>query len=192
MSLCKLDKYYPNYRDETLACFDIKDFDVYAQDELIGYVTDILVDENNGHFRYFVIDTGFWVFIIKVLLPVGLAVVDYTHKRLSVPGLTQEQVNNLPEFQEDLLIDNNYEERVRDVYRPLVKITDLSRFYYATTYNYTLEPCFYEVGDKHLKMYEERLRSRKNSHKARRVLGDARRVKNTYEKEKAEFTHRAN
>ncbi len=190
MSLCKLDKYYPNYRDETLACFDIKDFDVYAQDELIGYVTDILVDENNGHFRYFVIDTGFWVFILKVLLPVGLAVVDYTHKRLFVPGLTQEQVNNLPEFKEGLAIDNDYEERVRDVYRPLGKITDLSRFYHATTYNYTLEPYFYEASDRSLKMYEERLMSRKASHKARRMPGDSRTIKSTYEK--AEFTHRAN
>jgi PRC-barrel domain len=165
MALCKLDKYYPDYRDETLACFDIKDFYIYAKDELIGSVTNILVDGDNGYFRYFVIDAGFWIFSIKVLMPVGLASVDYDYKRLSVSGLTKEQVNNLPEFKEDFVIDNDYEEEVRDVYRPLVTITDLSPFYHATTYNYTLEPYFYEVSDHNLKMYEEQLISRKNSHK---------------------------
>lgn len=161
MVLCKLDKYYSDYRDESLACFDIKDFYVYAENELIGSVTNILVDGNNGCFRYIVIDTGFWVFSIKVLLPVGLANVGYDYKRLSVPGLTKEQINNLPEFKEDFIIDNDYEERVRSVYRSLVTITDLSRFYQATTYSYTLEPYFYEVSDHNLRIYEEQLISRK-------------------------------
>ncbi|TWH51181.1 PRC-barrel domain-containing protein [Dulcicalothrix desertica] len=65
MTLYKLEKYYPDYRDENLASFDIKNFHVYAKDELIGTVTNILIDGNNGRFRYFVIDTGFWVFSIK-------------------------------------------------------------------------------------------------------------------------------
>jgi PRC-barrel domain len=163
MTLYNLDKYYPNYRDETLACFDVKGFYVYVNDELIGSVANILVDGENGCFRYFVIDTGFWVFTIKVLLPVGLANIDYDYKRLSIPGLTKEQVNNLPEYQENFIIDNDYEERVRDVYRPLVTITDLSLFYHAATYNYTLEPYFYEVSNSNLKMYEKQLMSRKNS-----------------------------
>ncbi|BAZ08990.1 hypothetical protein NIES4071_07960 [Calothrix sp. NIES-4071] len=164
MALYKLDKYYPNYCNETLACFGIKDFYVYAKDEFIGSVTNVLVDGNNGRFRYLVIDTGFWVFSIKVLLPVGLASVDYDHKRLSVSGLTKEHVNNLPEYKEDFVIDNDYEERVRNVYRSLVTITDLSRFYHATTYDYTLEPYFYEVSDPNLKMYEEQLSIWKKSY----------------------------
>ncbi|RUT00633.1 hypothetical protein DSM106972_074040 [Dulcicalothrix desertica PCC 7102] len=173
MVLYKLDKYYPEYRDETLAYFDIKDFYVYANNELIGSVTNILIDGDNGRFRYFVIDTGFWIFSIKVLLPVGLASVDYDYKRLFVPGLRQEQIDNLPEFKENFVIDNDYEERVRDVYRPLVTITDLSAFYNASTYNYTLEPYFYEVSDRNLKMYEEKLMSRKNSHQVTHILHQA-------------------
>lgn len=164
MVLYKLDEYYPEYRDETVAHFDIKNFYVYTDNELIGSVTSILIDGDNGRFRYFVVDTGFWIFNIKVLLPVGLASIDYDYKRLSVPGLRQEQIDNLPEFKENFIIDNDYEERVRDVYRPLVTITDLSPFYHASTYNYTLEPYFYEVSDRNLKMYEEKLMSRKNSH----------------------------
>ncbi|RUT00866.1 hypothetical protein DSM106972_072750 [Dulcicalothrix desertica PCC 7102] len=162
MTLHNLDEYYSDYCDETLSCFDVKNFYVHTKDELISVVTNILVDGNNGRFRYFVIDKGFWLFRTKVLLPVGLASVDYDNKCISVPGLTKEQFNNLPEFQEDFIIDNDYEEQVRDVYRPLVTVTDLHPFYRAATYNYMLEPYFYEVSDRNLKMYEEHLMSRKN------------------------------
>lgn len=166
MNLYKLDEYFPNYRDGNLADFDIRDFDVYGQDELIGYATNILVDGNNSNFRYFIIDTGFWVFSLKVLLPVGLAFADYKNKRLLVPGLTQEQVNNLPEFKEYLFIDNDYEERVRNIYFPLLKITNLKSFYDANTYNYILDSSFYKVSDRNLKIYEEKLMSSQNNHQA--------------------------
>jgi hypothetical protein len=169
MALYKLDRYYPNYRDQSLACFDIKNFSVHTKDELVSSVTNILVDEHNGRFRYFVIDTGFWVFSIKVLLPVGLVRVDYDYKRLFVPGLTKEHINNLPEFEEDFVIDYDYEERVRNVYRPLVRKKALNQFCQPTTYKYKLEPYFYEVRDRNLKMYEEQLISKKYSHQLMRA-----------------------
>lgn len=38
MVLYKLDEYYPNYQNDIFDGYDIKSFDVYAQDEKVGSV----------------------------------------------------------------------------------------------------------------------------------------------------------
>jgi sporulation protein YlmC with PRC-barrel domain len=100
--------------------FDIDSFSVYTTpDEKVGSVKDVLVDENEGIFRYLIVDTGPWVFGKTVLLPIGLARFDYDEERVYVDGWTKEQVQNLPEFKNDLKIDEAYEEQVRGIYRPM-------------------------------------------------------------------------
>jgi uncharacterized protein (TIGR02271 family) len=79
-------------------------------------VNDVLVDEE-GHFRYLVINTGAWIFGKKVLLPIGRAQIDYSARRVYAHGLTKQQVEQLPEFSDDMKIDYNSEEQVRGVYR---------------------------------------------------------------------------
>jgi len=69
----------------------------------------MLVDETDGRFRYFIIDTGFW-FSVESIAPVGLARIDYDDKHVYAERLTKEQVQDLPEFSEDLAINNDYEE----------------------------------------------------------------------------------
>ncbi|MGG6265564.1 PRC-barrel domain-containing protein [Leptolyngbya sp. AN03gr2] len=119
MALYKVDDFYSDYK-ESFAGHDIKNFGVYADyDDKVGTVKNVLVDEDTGKFRYFIVDTGFWFLGKEVLLPVGFAQVDYEDKRVVVPGLTKQQVENLPEFSEDLRIDDDYEERVRTIYSPL-------------------------------------------------------------------------
>jgi hypothetical protein len=119
MALYKVDDFYTDYKD-AFAGYDVKEFDVYADyDDKVGSVKNVLVDEETGRFRYFIVDTGFWFLGKQVLLPVGLAQVDYEGKRIVAPGLTKQQVENLPEFTEDLKIDDDYEEQVRDIYTPL-------------------------------------------------------------------------
>jgi len=81
-------------------------------DQKIGTVSDALVDEE-GHFRYFIVDLGSG-FLAKVLLPVGRSPVDYSADRVYAVGMTREQADNLPEFNEDLALDD-YEERVRSL-----------------------------------------------------------------------------
>ncbi len=163
MALEKLDDYYPSYREEIFDGYDIKTFDVYALgDEKVGSVKNMLVDETDGRFRYFIIDTGFWVFGKKVLLPVGLARIDYDDKRVYAERLTKEQVENLPEFSEDLAINNDYEERVRGIYRPLVATPTPSPLYNTASYDYDQEPYFYDYNDRNLRLYEERLREKRN------------------------------
>jgi uncharacterized protein (TIGR02271 family) len=117
MALYKISDFDPNYRD-SFQGNDIKGSGVYAEgnDEKIGNISDILVDEE-GHFRYFVVDLGFWIFGKKLLLPVGRSRIDYNADRVYAVGMNRQQAEALPEFDESLVLDYDYEERVRGVYR---------------------------------------------------------------------------
>ncbi len=117
MVLHKLTEFDPNYR-ETFEGNDIKNMGVYAEgtDERIGSISDVLVDEE-GHFRYLIVDLGFWIFGKKVLLPVGRSRVDHNADRVYAVGMTRAQAENLPEYDENQTLDYDYEERVRGGYR---------------------------------------------------------------------------
>lgn len=117
MALLKIKDFDPNYR-ETFGGYDIKGLDVYSDinAEKIGTINDLLTDEQ-GHFRYFIVDLGFWGFGKKVMLPVGRSQIDNDGRYVHALGFTKEQAEKLPEFSENLKVDNNYEERVRGVYR---------------------------------------------------------------------------
>jgi uncharacterized protein (TIGR02271 family) len=118
MTLYKIEDFYPNYRDDLFDGDDIKGYDVYAAngDDKIGHVDDALVDESS-YFRYLVLDTGFWVFGKRVLIPIGRCRVDNDRNRIYAMGLeTKEQAERLPEYHEDTIIDRNYEQNVRSIY----------------------------------------------------------------------------
>ena len=116
MALVKLGDFDPEYT-QSFDGNDIKGMGVYSEaDDKIGTVNDVLVDEQ-GHFRYFIVDLGFWIFGKKVLLPVGRSRVDHNADRVYAVGMTREQADNLPEFDENQTLDYDYEENVRGVYR---------------------------------------------------------------------------
>lgn len=115
MALYKMKEYYPDYRD-LFGDQDILSYDLYSGNDKVGSVDDMLVDEA-GKFRYFIINTGLWVFGKKVLLPIGQARIDYSNHRLYADSLTREQVENLPSL-DDAKLDYDHEEQVRSVYRP--------------------------------------------------------------------------
>lgn len=180
MVLYKLEDFDADYQD-SFDRNDIKGYDVYADrtKEKIGSVKNILVDEA-GHFRYLVIDTGFWVFGKQVLLPIGRSRIDQNDRRIYAVGLTKEQAEQLPEFTDDLKIDEDYEENVRGVYRtgavdvPPVTATATTQTndYDRSTYNYQQEPSLYEMNQQDhqtLKLYEERLVANKTRRKAGEV-----------------------
>ena len=181
MALVKIDDYYPDYGD-TSGNDDIKNFDVYSDGgDKIGSVDNVLVDETEGRFRYLIVDTGFWVFGKKVLLPIGRARFDYDERRVYALGLTKEQAEQLPELTDDLKIDNDYEEQVRGVYRPASSTTrgtsDVAAYtnYQPSaeeTYSYDREPHMYGMNEQNhqsLKLYEERLVASKQRQKAGEV-----------------------
>lgn len=119
MPLYKIKDFNSNYREEAFNGDDIKGMTVYTikSEKKIGSVRDILVDET-GHFRYLVIDTGFWVFGKKVLVPVGRCRIDLDGDRLYVKDLnSQQDAEELPEYEDDMVVDYDYEERVREFYR---------------------------------------------------------------------------
>ncbi len=178
MALLKLEDFDPNYR-ETFEGEDVKGLGVYAEgDEKIGTVSDVLVDEN-GHFRYLVVDLGFWIFGKKVLLPIGRTRIDYNADRVYAVGMTREQAENLPEYSDRMTADYDYEERVRGVYRtqpveasaPVDTTADYST-YDRNSYNYDREPNLYGLNDRDhqtFRLYEERLIANKNRYKAGEV-----------------------
>jgi len=211
MALTKLETYYPDYKDHNNGD-DIKSLDVYAQNDKVGSVKDVLVDERDGKFRYLVVDTGFWVLGKKVLLPIGLAQVDYSQRRVNVSGLTKEQVENLPEFTDELKIDQDYEENVRGVYRPMATgstgtaqtaSTAASTASTASTagnvpfnrdtYDYKQDAALYDMNERDhqtLRLYEERLVTNKQRQKTgevtvgKRVETETARVSVPVEKER--------
>lgn len=178
MALLKLADAYPNYRQEIFGGDDIKGYDVYSQgEEKIGSVYDALIDES-GSFRYFVIDTGFWVFGKKVLVPIGSLQLDYDRHRVYVTGMTKDEVERMPEYNDNTTIDYNYEERVRDVFRPTTAQASAASasvaqpIYDNNTYNYDYDAPLYQANEgnnQRIKLYEERLLTNKTRQKTGEV-----------------------
>lgn len=116
MALYKIKEFDPDYRNHFDE--DVLGFDLYSGNDKIGSVDNLLVDEQ-GHFRYFVINTGVWIFGKKVLLPIGQARIDSSDRRIYANSLTREQVEQLPNFDENQTVDYDHEERIRSSYRPV-------------------------------------------------------------------------
>ncbi|WP_309733714.1 DUF2382 domain-containing protein [Chamaesiphon sp. OTE_75_metabat_556] len=121
MALYKIKDFDPDYKQH-FGDDDVKGMDLYAADEKIGSVEDVLVDDY-GHFRYLVINTGIWILGKRVLLPIGRARIEYHQKRVHAENLTKYQVESLPELTDDTLVDAAHEERVRGVYRSTAPTT---------------------------------------------------------------------
>lgn len=184
MALYKLDEYYPNYQEELFDGEDIKGLDVYAgkSEDKIGTIENALVDDK-GNFRYFVIDTGFWIFGKKVLLPVGKCHIDAKAKRIYAIGIVnKKQVEDLPEYHESKIVDRQHEEKVRHIYSdtPMKALEEPSVHLAPTqaaaqsdrhSYNYQEDPSLYNLNTNNhqtLKLYEERL----IANKKRRQTGE--------------------
>lgn len=176
MSLQRIKDFDPDYRQH----FDDRDivgFGFYSGDEKIGSVDDLLVDEE-GRFRYLVVNTGAWIFGKKVLLPIGQARIDYNVRRVFAQGLTRAQVEALPEFTNEGNVDYNYEEQVRGAYRPTVAQQGLDRSaasgpYDRDSYRYERDPALYNLNDRdhqNLRLYEERLIANKQRQKTGDVI----------------------
>ncbi|MCC5602964.1 DUF2382 domain-containing protein [Nostoc favosum] len=155
MPLHKLEHFDPNYR-ETFGKDDVKALDLYTEGgDRVGSVADVLVDDD-GHFRYLVIDTSSEFFGKKILLPIGLSRINYAARRVYVDGLSRQQVEGLVEYKEDAIVDHDYEENVRSVFRsPSSAVT-----YDRNTYNYQTEPALYGLNEQDhqtFRLYEERL-----------------------------------
>jgi uncharacterized protein (TIGR02271 family) len=172
MALVKITDYYPNYKQDIFGGDDIKGYDVYSEsNEKIGGVYDAILDSDSGRFRYFVVDTGFWIFGKKVLLPIGRSRIDYERHRVYATHMTREQVEHLPEYNDHMTVDYDYEERVRNVYRP-ANTAATTPTHSRDSYSYEHDRELYDTNEQahqNLKLYEERLITHKERHKTGEV-----------------------
>jgi DNA-binding MarR family transcriptional regulator len=169
VALLKLKDFDPNYF-ETFGGNDLKRLDVYTKgkNDKIGTISDVLVDQD-GHFRYLVVDIGFWILGKRVLLPIGHARHDHNARRVFV-SLTKEQARALPKYNENMAVDYNQEEQVRAVYRSTASTSGATpaqasnATYDSNTYTYQQDLSLYEMNNRDhqtLKLYEERLLANK-------------------------------
>jgi uncharacterized protein (TIGR02271 family) len=180
MALHKIRDFEPNYLDY----FDgqnILSFDLYSRDEKVGSVDDMLVDEE-GHIRYLVINTGVWIFGKKVLLPIGQARISYSDRRVYADSLMREQVEALPEYNEDAVLDRSYEDQVQRGYRSAGSMGVSDRASVSAVgatvpmsssdrYDYEGDSELYGLNESdhtNLRLYEERL----IANKTRRKVGE--------------------
>ncbi|KAI9132322.1 DUF2382 domain-containing protein [Acaryochloris sp. CCMEE 5410] len=195
MALYKLYDFDPDYRNSAFGGKDIKGLDVYAgaTEDKVGSVHDVLIDET-GRMRYLVVDTGFWIFGKKVLVPFGRCRFGPSLERIHAIGLTsKEQLENMPDYEDDMTVDFDYEERVRKAYRP-AGIIGPAKTYDQHSYRYgEHDPDLYnpsESDHQQIKLYEERLIARKERHQTdevtvgKRVTTDTAEVSVPVEKER--------
>jgi hypothetical protein len=102
-----------NYRAEIAwtAEHDLTGFDVDALDGHIGTVDAMSYEADDAHI---VVDTGFWIFGKRRLIPAGaITAVDVEQRRITI-GLTKDQVHHAPDFEpeheHDPIHRSNYDE----------------------------------------------------------------------------------
>ena len=101
------------YPDASWSTTDLSGFNVEALDGKIGSVDESTHETGAGHL---VIDTGPWIFGKKVMLPAGvISAIDVEHRLVSV-NLTQDQIKNAPEFDQDRYTDPTYRNELAGYY----------------------------------------------------------------------------
>ncbi|GAA4183264.1 hypothetical protein GCM10022252_10430 [Streptosporangium oxazolinicum] len=106
-----------NYRPETRGeqVLDLVGFDVEATDGKIGSVDE---DSNAVGESYIVVDTGFWIFGKKVVLPAGtITEIDPQERKVHI-ARTKEEIKNAPEFDEATYKEPDYRDRLGGYYGP--------------------------------------------------------------------------
>lgn len=97
--------------------FDVRGWEVRtrAEREKVGEVHDVILDES-GQARYLDVDLGF--LRKHVLLPIGQAETDPAEDTVWIPGMSQDQFENVPEYGHDVRsITPEYERELTGAYR---------------------------------------------------------------------------
>ncbi|MGG6265560.1 PRC-barrel domain-containing protein [Leptolyngbya sp. AN03gr2] len=129
--LRKFDIYYPNYKDP-FGGSTIRNVDVYAaNDEKVGLVKNILVDEETGRFRLLIVETGLEYVGRQVLIPAGLVQLDHKKQCIRISQLAKQQITDLPDFAGELRNGSNYEEKISHIYASLTSSVGI----YGTKYS---------------------------------------------------------
>lgn len=108
-----------NYREDLMHDSDIVGFDVEAVDGHIGKIDSHSFEADDSHI---VVDTGFWIFDKRRLIPAGAVTgVDHENRQVML-NLTKDQVKDAPDFVPQRWDDASGGEDVRadysEYYRP--------------------------------------------------------------------------
>ena len=106
------------YRDVTWTQGrDLVGYDVHASDGSIGTIDKATYDASDA---YVVVDTGFWIFGKKRLIPAGVITsVDHEGRNVHV-SLTKDQIKSAPDYDSDDW-DDAARSRHSDYYRSYVR-----------------------------------------------------------------------
>ena len=127
----------------------------------IGTVSDVLIEES-GHFRYLVVQTGDELSNRQFLVPVGMCRSYNESNAIALVGVSQEQdLEQLPIYENSSEINYDYEENIRQVYRQLLTLDNsAATTYERDSYSYDNEPELYGVStdrSQTIRLYEEKL-----------------------------------
>lgn len=97
---------------------NVASYDVQAVDDSIGHVQDFVFDDETWTIRYLVIDTvNWWPGGRKVLVATRwIDRIDWDQRKVFT-SLTRDGVKNSPEYDEDALMDRQYEERLHQAHQ---------------------------------------------------------------------------
>lgn len=163
MPLKLIKDFAPNYVND-FDGNDIIGFNVYVEQtgEKVGSIKDILVDQD-GYFRYFVVDFGLWIFNKQVILPVGRSRIDHEAQRVYFLGINRQQAETFPEYNERILVDDDYEAQIRANYADALTNKDQMRVdvdQSRQNYTYAQDSDLYTLDESNhqiLKQYQDRL-----------------------------------
>jgi hypothetical protein len=92
---------------------DLVGYDVEATDGRIG---DIDEATNEAGSAYLVVDTGFWIFGKKRMIPAGVVErIDDTDRKVFV-GMTKDQIKSAPDFEDVHRTDRDLYDKYYDSY----------------------------------------------------------------------------
>lgn len=96
---------------------DVSGYHIGGTDGEIGHVEDFIFDDEAWAVRYLLVDTrNWWPGGKKVLLASHwIDRIDWTDSTVQT-SLTQEQIKSSPEYDEDLPLDRDYEDRLHQYY----------------------------------------------------------------------------
>ncbi|MGH9132686.1 MAG: PRC-barrel domain-containing protein [Ilumatobacteraceae bacterium] len=106
-----------NYRESWTNGTEIAGYDVEAVDGSIGKIDESSSEADNSHI---VVDTGFWIFGKKRLIPAGAVTgIDVENQKVMV-DLTKDQIKDAPDFDRDRwdASDEIYRSNYNEYYGP--------------------------------------------------------------------------
>jgi hypothetical protein len=91
-------------------------YDVEAADGHIGKIDKTTTETSR---QYVVVDTGFWIFGKKRLIPAGMATrIDHADRKVYV-SMTKDQIKQAPDYDEAMTTDDDaYYDKYSDYYTP--------------------------------------------------------------------------